>query len=111
MARQIEPPPGWTNDYEQLGGDDEWANEGPMHQLLCDLGVDVTGLKPLYALEAGTGGNLVLFETGSPPAFYFFSPIEFSLYKINLFTDLGELVEWIGDEEKGYRSLDVDQLN
>jgi hypothetical protein len=78
--------------------------------LLQSAGVDSTDLKPLFAMEAWTGEAMILLEAGSPTKFYFYSPIDASLHEITGMYDLAQIVDWMGDEDKGYSSLPIEQI-
>lgn len=61
-------------------------------------------------MEAWTGGDMHLFEAGSPTKFYFYSPIDSSLHKITGLDTVEEIVAWMNDEDKGgYSSILTEQ--
>lgn len=93
-----------------MGGDEVWAAGGTMESLLESGDVDATDMKPLYTMEPWLGGNLTLFEAGSPTVFYFFSPDDYTVHKISLFNDLQQIVDWINDDDKGYSSLQTERV-
>ena len=111
-ARDIPPPRGWTNDYEELGGDDTWGPEGTITLMLYDAGMDATGLKPLYVMQAWMGGGgVIMFEAGSPTAFYMYSPMDNTIHQMTLMKDLQSIVDWMNDEDKGgYASLQTKRV-
>lgn len=77
---------------------------------MASAGVDATDMKPLFTMEAWTGGDMQLFEAGSPTKFYFYSPIDSSLHQITGLDTLEKIADWMGDEDKGYSSILTDQI-
>lgn len=72
--------------------------------------MDATDMKPLFAMEAWTGENLSLFEAGATTQFFIYNRIEGSLYRINAPNTLEDIVELLGDEDKGLTSLAMEQV-
>lgn len=105
---QIEPPAGWSNDYEQMGGDMVWGPDGEVSELT--RGCDIEGpIKPVFAMEAWTGEAISLFEAGDGK-FFLFNPIEGSIFQIDGLNDLESIVPIIGDEDRGLAALPISQI-
>ncbi|KAI1092452.1 hypothetical protein F5B19DRAFT_454703 [Rostrohypoxylon terebratum] len=104
------PPPGWSADYADMGGDEEWSADGVISSMLEEASISTEVLQPIFAMEAYTGGSLVLFEAGKTGStqYYFYSPIEGSLWRITKLSDLASITEAI--KKKGAKSLDVEEV-
>ncbi|KAI0901548.1 hypothetical protein F4806DRAFT_443641 [Annulohypoxylon nitens] len=104
------PPPGWSTDYADMGGNDEWSADGLIRSMLEGVSINTEVLQPLFAMEAYTGGSLTLFEAGKTGStqYYFYSPIEGSLWRITKLNDLASITEAI--KNKGAKSLDVEEV-
>ncbi|KAI1098281.1 hypothetical protein F4804DRAFT_132017 [Jackrogersella minutella] len=109
-ATDATPPPGWSTDYADMGGDEEWSEDGVVVSMLQSVAISTEVFKPLFAMEAYTGSSLALFEAGSTGStqYYFYSPIEGSLWRITKLNDLNSITKAIGD--KGAKSLDVEEV-
>ncbi|KAF4960804.1 hypothetical protein FSARC_10356 [Fusarium sarcochroum] len=103
----VEPPSDWTNNYEDMGGDMQWAEDGDVSELVEGYGLD-GNVKPLFAMQQYTGEALSLFELSGQ--YYLYNAIEGSLYQINGPTDLQTIVSTIDDENKGLAALDIEAL-
>ncbi|KAJ5748902.1 uncharacterized protein N7511_010598 [Penicillium nucicola] len=108
-ARDIEPPTGWTTDFETLGGEEVWGSRGTIYGVLGMAGINAVA-KPLYVPEPYTGASIVIMEAGSPATFYLYNPLDDSLFQITEPSDLAKIVEQIDDEDKGIKSLETQQI-
>ncbi|KAI2465285.1 hypothetical protein F4781DRAFT_35784 [Annulohypoxylon bovei var. microspora] len=109
-AAEATPPPGWSTDYADMGGDEEWSEDGVIVSMLESASISTEVLKPLFAMEAYTGGSLALFEAGSTGStqYYFYSPIEGSLWRITELSNLTSITEAI--KNNGAKSLKVEEV-
>ncbi|KAJ6050212.1 uncharacterized protein N7446_005552 [Penicillium canescens] len=111
-ARDIEPPAGWTNDFETLGGETVRGNDGEIYELLEYKGIDTTETKPLYAaMASGAGGErFAMMEAGSTTAFYLYHLDDDYLYRINQPDNLAEIVKRINEEDGGLGSIEFKKI-
>jgi hypothetical protein len=81
-----------------------------MGSLLALAGIDSTNMKHLYTMEAWAGGCVTLLQSGSTPEYYFHNAIDDSIHRVTGLKTLTEIVEWIGDEDKGYQSILTEEV-
>ncbi|XEV04799.1 hypothetical protein FSHL1_010086 [Fusarium sambucinum] len=104
---KVAPPSDWTNNYEDMGGDMQWGEDGDVAQLTQGYGLEGT-VKPLFAMQSYTGEAISLFELGS--SHYLYNAIEGSLYQIHTPNDLQSIVTTIDDPDKGMAALEIEAL-
>ncbi|KAF5250792.1 hypothetical protein FANTH_4064 [Fusarium anthophilum] len=94
------PPPteDWTENYQEMGGDEYWGEGGKVSELLESRGLS-GNVKPLFALNAESGSPYTLFELGG--TFYFFDTADDSLERIRDPEELGAILGTIGDPDDG----------
>lgn len=93
-----QPTEEWTNDYQQMGGDEVWGEGGKVSEVLERHGLS-GDIKPLFALDAESGAPYTLFELGG--TFYFFNASDDSLERITYPTALGEILGYISYPDAG----------
>ncbi|KAF5593545.1 uncharacterized protein FSUBG_9780 [Fusarium subglutinans] len=94
------PPPTeeWTENYQEMGGDEYWGEGGKVSEVLESRGLS-GNIKPLFALDAESGSPYTLFELDG--TFYFFTAADDSLERIDYPDNLGEILGTIGDPDDG----------
>ncbi|KAJ5749004.1 uncharacterized protein N7511_010700 [Penicillium nucicola] len=102
----VQPPAQWTNDYDEMGGDEQWGPEGNVLRMITVFGIEGE-VKPLFAMDPEAGEALSLFQVGDGP-FYFFNIEDLSIFKITSHSDLKEIAQII--DSKGLAGLRVEAL-
>jgi hypothetical protein len=99
QLNKIEPPDGWTNDYEEVGGDQLWSPDfGEVTEMARGYGLQGT-VKPIIGMDLSQGNGFSLFEIGS--RYFLFESNANQLLEIKSPTDLQTIVSAIGDEGLG----------
>lgn len=101
---------GWSSDYANMGGDRVWGAKGEALSLIDAAGLDKTNLKTLYALLPSEGGQLTLFQTGSPLGFYLWSPDDYTLHKITELDTLSDILAWLNAEDRPHYTLPSERI-
>ncbi|KAF5648983.1 hypothetical protein F52700_802 [Fusarium sp. NRRL 52700] len=95
----IDPPTGWTNDFEAINGFD-WAEEGRIAEIIDRIGVKGKP-KPLFG---NTGEQKdVIFQAGGK--LYVYEPDTEDVLRFQDYTDIGSLVSAMNDS--GYGELNI----
>ncbi|KAK4676288.1 hypothetical protein QC764_511195 [Podospora pseudoanserina] len=103
------PPPKWTDDYTEMGGDTIWGPDGEAVAYITAAGLDKTNLKPLFTLLPSVTEDLTLFQTGSPLKFYLWSADDYSLHKVTL-DSLDEILKWLEAEDRPFYTLPSERI-
>ncbi|PHH92177.1 hypothetical protein CDD83_8563 [Cordyceps sp. RAO-2017] len=83
----VATPRGWTDVYEEMGGDYEWGPEGVAAGLAARLGL--ARPTPCFAQTLSSGGPVRLFQAGD--AFYLWNPIQGHVWRATKPTTLAEI--------------------
>ncbi|KAF5603853.1 hypothetical protein FPCIR_1128 [Fusarium pseudocircinatum] len=95
----IDPPSGWTNDFEAIDGFD-WADEGRIAEIMDGIGLKGKP-KPLFG---NTGDQKdVIFQAGEK--LYVYQPDTEDVFRLQDYTDIETLVTAMNDI--GYGELRV----
>ncbi|KAF7559944.1 hypothetical protein G7046_g4216 [Stylonectria norvegica] len=105
-ASNIKPPNGWTDDYEEMGGEYQWGKDGVVAELAETYGIDGT-VTPHFAMSSSSGEALGLFEAGTGQ-YYLWNAIDCGLWKITKPQTLGEIVSTI--DTQGLGNLELKEL-
>ncbi|KAF5687167.1 hypothetical protein FDENT_5491 [Fusarium denticulatum] len=94
------PPPSeeWTENYQEMGGDEYWGEGGEVSEVLESRGLS-GNIRPLFALDAESGSPYTLFELGG--TFHFFTPADDSVERIQYPKELAEILGTIADPDPG----------
>ncbi|KAF5598637.1 hypothetical protein FPCIR_2934 [Fusarium pseudocircinatum] len=98
------PTEEWTNNYQDMGGDEYWGEGGKVYQVLESRGLS-GNLKPLFALGAESGAPYTLLQLDAK--FYFFSADDETLERIDYPNNLGEILGTIGDPDGGLGEISM----
>ncbi|KAG5657954.1 hypothetical protein KAF25_006905 [Fusarium avenaceum] len=104
----IPPPEDWTNNYEEIGGDMMWGQDGQIENELRGRSID-GDVRPHFGMAPYTGEALYLFEIGSGQ-FFFFNAIDGSMLQIKNQDDLQSIVTILDDENQGIAALDIEEV-
>ncbi|KAF5591090.1 hypothetical protein FPANT_5823 [Fusarium pseudoanthophilum] len=95
----IDPPVGWTNDFESVNGFD-WADEGRIAEIIDGIGLQGKP-KPLFGNEGEQKD--VIFQAGDK--LYVYRPDTEDVFRLRDYTDIESLVTAINDI--GYGELRI----
>ncbi|KAM0492502.1 hypothetical protein ACHAP8_009857 [Fusarium lateritium] len=103
------PPPNedWTNNYQDMGGDEYWGEGGKASEILGGHGL-YGDIKPLFAMDVESGQPYTLFELDG--TYYFINAADDSVERINFPQSLGEILGTIGDPDCGLREVSTETL-
>ena len=76
---EITPPPGWTNDKEDLNYDYYWAAKHCVGQLMTKW-KRLTDPQPIMCSDGESGNGLYMFQSGTK--YYIWNEIEGDVWKI-----------------------------
>ncbi|KAM0540971.1 hypothetical protein ACHAPJ_013434, partial [Fusarium lateritium] len=89
----VNPPKGWTNHYDVLGGDEFWA------EMDRDYPFE---MQPLFGMkDTQDGMKWVMIQAGDGNGFWVYDFIETDMHKIKIPSDLESIVATINDENQG----------
>ncbi|KAJ4034263.1 hypothetical protein NW756_014003 [Fusarium oxysporum] len=92
------PTEEWTNNYQEMGGDEYWGEGGKVSEVLESRGLS-GNIKPLFALDAQSGEPYTLFELSG--TFYFINAADDSLERVTYPQELAEILGTITDPDSG----------
>ncbi|RGP77355.1 hypothetical protein FLONG3_4493 [Fusarium longipes] len=101
----VEPPTGWTVDYDYFGGDNEWGEDGEVSDLVAPFGIEGS-IKPLF--RSSPRGNEVIFVYEINEQYYIHDAQSGQVQRIVSPTSLEEIVEFIN--EQGWFRLETESL-
>jgi hypothetical protein len=99
---EITPPPGWTNDDEDLSYDYYWANKDCDGQLMAKW-KGLADPQPIMCSTGESGGCLYMFQSGTK--YYIWNEIEGDVWKIVSPAKLEDILDEIS--QLGVGRLDV----
>ncbi|KAM0554813.1 hypothetical protein ACHAPJ_006546 [Fusarium lateritium] len=99
------PPRRWTNDYEEMRGDNEWAEDGYAVELIRSTGLEGQ-IKPLFMSLSESEEVRYLIEVEGQ--YYLYSGESGEVKRIVGPTDLEEIVDFINESGAWY--LDTEDI-
>lgn len=104
--QNVTATPGWTTDWEQMGGDYEWASNGVGVEMAQRLGLG-SPTKPIMSALPQSGEIMHLFESGSGK-YYLWNPIEGGVWQVTKPASLSDIVAAIAKD--GLRSIETQRI-
>jgi hypothetical protein len=104
--RQVKPPIGWTVNYEDMGSETEWGEDGEVANLVSDFGIYGV-VKPLFRTRYSS--NEVIFIIDINGQYYVYNGESGWVQRIVTPTDLKEIVDFIN--EQGWFRLETENLD
>ncbi|CEI60020.1 unnamed protein product [Fusarium venenatum] len=92
------PTEEWTNNYQDMGGDEYWGEGGKVSEILESHGLN-GDIKPLFALDVESGEPYTLFELNG--TYYFINVADDSLERVTYPQELAEILGTITDPDAG----------
>jgi len=101
----VNPPDGWTNEYQYFGSDTEWGEDGEVADLVSAYGISGE-VRPLFRTRYS--GNEVIFIVEINSQYFVYDGQSGWVQRIVTLTDLKEIVEFIN--EHGWFRLETENL-
>ena len=102
---EITPPPGWTNDKEDLSYDYYWAFKHCDGQLMAKW-KGLTDPQPIMCSTGESGEGLYMFQSGTK--YYIWNEIDGGVWKIVSPAKLEDILDEI--DRFGVKDLDVKRI-